>query len=124
MPATDPTKDQHRSGDFSESSFDRVQSLVKPFDNVTLKKGVFPASAAGLENERFSFVHIDVDIYQSVLDSCEWFYPRLLPGSVMIFDDYGFVSCPGASQAVDEFCAQQQVAKLYLGTGQALIWKQ
>jgi len=124
MPATDLTKDEHRAGDLSDTTMERVSDLLEPCDDVVLKQGLFPDSAKGLEDERFSFVHVDVDIYQSVLHACDWFYPRLVPGGAMLFDDYGFLSCPGALQAVDEFCSREDIAKLYLGTGQALIWKQ
>jgi O-methyltransferase len=39
----------------------------------------------------------------------------------MLFDDYGFWSCPGARQAVDEFFADKPEAPFALPTGQALV---
>jgi O-methyltransferase len=39
----------------------------------------------------------------------------------MIFDDYGFPSCPGARKAVDEFFGGKPETPIVLGTGQALI---
>jgi hypothetical protein len=47
-------------------------------------------------------VHIDVDLYQPYVDSIEFFYPRLLDGGVMVFDDYGSAGFMGARKAVDE----------------------
>jgi O-methyltransferase len=41
----------------------------------------------------------------------------------MVFDDYGFASCPGARQAVDNFFADTPFVPLVLSTGQAIIFK-
>ncbi len=39
----------------------------------------------------------------------------------MVFDDYGFESCPGAKQAVDEFFADKNERPWYLPTGQCVV---
>jgi O-methyltransferase len=57
------------------------------------------------------------------LACCEFFYPRLNPGGAMIFDDYGFPSCPGVRQAVDEYCRNHDLQLLYLQSGQALLYR-
>jgi O-methyltransferase len=41
----------------------------------------------------------------------------------MVFDDYGFSSCPGIRKAVDAFCHERGQAPIYLPTGQALYIK-
>jgi O-methyltransferase len=41
----------------------------------------------------------------------------------MIFDDYGFPSCPGARAAVDEFFRGAAAVPLVLSTGQAVVFK-
>jgi O-methyltransferase len=123
MPETDPEKDLHKAGHFSDTSLTRVQGLLRGCANVVFRPGFFPATAQGLEQEKFSLVHCDMDIYSSVADFCRFFYPRLVQGGVMVFDDYGFGSCPGAKTAVREFCAQQGAFEIYLPTGQALVWR-
>ena len=90
-------------------------------DRIDFHAGCFPDTATGLGDKRFAFVHVDADIYCSVHDACEFFYPRLVPGGVIVFDDYGFPSCPGARAAVDEFFDGRPEQPLYLGTGQALV---
>jgi O-methyltransferase len=122
MPDTNPKWDYHQANDFRETSFDRVQSLLKPYSNVQYHKGFFPKSAEGLEALKFSLVHVDFDIYQSMLDACKFFYPRLVRGGCIIFDDYGSPSCPGAKQAVQEFCSANHTGEIYLPTGQALLF--
>ena len=57
------------------------------------------------------------------MSTCEFVYPRLVPGGMMVFDDYGFWSCPGARMAVDQFFAEKLERPLALPTGQAIVTK-
>jgi len=41
--------------------------------------------------------------------------------AVMLFDDYGFPTCPGARKAVDEFFSDKPEVPFYLPTGQCLV---
>ena len=40
----------------------------------------------------------------------------------MVFDDYGFPTCPGAKAAVDEFFHGRKEVPLVLPTGQAVVF--
>ena len=42
-----------------------------------IKKGLFPDTTIGLENNTYAFVSIDVDLEKSIYNSLEYFYPRL-----------------------------------------------
>jgi O-methyltransferase len=123
MPETDPGRDLHNRGDFSDTSLEAVRAIVGSEPWISYHKGYVPATFQGLEAEKIALAHVDVDIYRSILDSCEFIYPRLLQGGFMIFDDYGFASCPGARQAVDEFFADKPECPLVLPTGQAVVFK-
>ena len=123
MPPTDAERDFHKSGDFSDTDIDSVRSFVDAGDRCIIKKGFIPDTFEGLEQETISFAHIDLDIYRSILDSLEFIWPRLSLGGCIVFDDYGFPSCPGARQAVDEFFLQKNAVPLCLHTGQALAFK-
>ncbi len=115
--------DRHRAGDFADTSLEAVQALVGDEDFIVYRKGWIPETFAGLEDRRLAFVHIDLDLYQSILDCLAFVYPRLSPGGVLVFDDYGFASCPGARRAVDEFFGSKPERPLGLQTGQALVIK-
>lgn len=87
-------------------------------------KGLFPYS---IWNDNtyptlYCFVHVDVDLYQSAIDCCKYFYRLLVPGGVMIFDDYGFGTCPGVRLAVDEFFKGRH-GHFYIPTGQYVVVK-
>jgi O-methyltransferase len=123
MPSTDPSKDAHRQGDFSDTSLASVQKNLAGCENVFFYPGYFPATSPPIEESVFSLAHIDVDIYRSVLDCCRFFYPRMMPGGKMVFDDYGYETCPGAKLAVDEFFRDTPERPFYLPSGQCFVTK-
>jgi len=121
MPQTDPGKDMVKKGDFKNTSLENVKLYLSAFENVRYYQGIFPVSAKPVENLMFSLVHIDVDIYLSAVDCCHFFYSRIVKGGLMIFDDYGQLSCPGVKDAVDEFFSNKSERPCYLPTGQCVI---
>lgn len=122
MPDTDLNVDWHRRGDFADTDLDSVRARVGRESIAEFHQGFIPTTFAGHENARIAFVHVDVDIYQSVIDCCQFIMPRLVPGGFLVFDDYGFPSCPGARKAVDEFFEKRPETPLILPTGQAVVF--
>lgn len=86
-------------------------------------RGWIPERFAEVAHESFSLVHIDVDLYEPTRESLEFFHPRLVPGGVIVLDDHGFTSCPGATKAAEDFCAATQTVVINLPTGQGIILK-
>lgn len=123
MPETDSDKDRHKKGDFSDTTIEAVKKYVGCDDLCTIRKGFIPDTFAGLESKKIAFVHIDVDVYKSVLDCLHFVWSRLSFGGIIVFDDYGFPSCPGARIAVDEFFSTEKCVPLCLPTAQALVFK-
>jgi O-methyltransferase len=124
LPTTDADHDNYyKAGDFSFSDVDAIGRLLGSYDGITVKKGWIPETFQGLEPCRFSYVHVDVDLYQPTMDCCRFFYPRLVPGGVVVFDDYGFPSCRGEKDAADEFFADKPEKPFTLPTGQAVLIK-
>jgi O-methyltransferase len=121
MPETDPIRDLHGQGDFADTSLKSVQAFLSGLPNVQFYPGLFPDTAAPVAAKTFALVHVDADIYSSVQACCAFFYPRLVVGGVMVFDDYGFRSCPGARAAVDEFFLDRPECPVYLPTGQCIV---
>ena len=120
MPETDEKLDIVRKGDFSDTSLEEVRRAVGNPNRVEFHPGWIPDTFRDMSDAQVAFAHVDVDIYRSILDCCEFIYPRLKTGGVMVFDDYGFPTCPGARKAVDEFFADKPETPIVLQTGQAI----
>ena len=74
-------------------------------------------------HRRFCLCHIDVDVYDSALHVLEWVWPRMPVGGVVVFDDYGFSSCTGVTQLVNDRMAQRGALTLHNLNGHAVIVK-
>jgi len=82
---------------------EHVRANLRDFDFIRYYKGWIPERFNEIKEKKFSFVHIDVDLYYPTKDSIEFFFPRLVTGGIMVFDDYGYTrQFPGAKKAVDE----------------------
>ena len=123
MKKVDIQKDRHQKGDFQDVSLEMVQSVVGLYDFISYRKGWIPETFKGLEENIFCFAHIDLDLHDSILNCCTYIYPRISKGGVMISDDYGYPSCPGARHAIDQFFCDKPERPLVLQTGQALVHK-
>jgi hypothetical protein len=85
-------------------SIERVQQSLSGFPKVTYGPGWIP-QAFPKDERQYRFVHVDVDLYQPTRDSLEYFWPRLVPGGVLVCDDYNW---SGAKRAVEEFAAESR----------------
>jgi O-methyltransferase len=122
IPPVSDAIDIHLEGDFSDACPDEVSRLLNEFAGIVFHPGIFPETASGdAASDLYCFIHVDADLYRSVLDACIFFYPRLTTGGMIIFDDYGFPSCPGVRKAVDEYFADKPQKPIYLPSGQALV---
>lgn len=106
------------------STLEETMQKLSGFNNIQYYKGWIPTRFDDVSNRRFSFVHIDVDLYQPTRDSLEFFYPRMTPGGILLCDDYGYHTCPGARKAFDDFIATKvETSVIHLPTGQGFIVK-
>jgi len=105
IPYTDVSVDSHKKGDFSDTSMEVVRNFLSDCDNVILHPGIFPSTTNWVKDKQFCFVHIDVDVYQSVRECLGFFYPRTVRGGIIILDDYRWEKCPGVEKAITEFLA-------------------
>jgi hypothetical protein len=99
-----------------------ARALLEPLGAVVLK-GWIPEVFAAASIERLVFAHVDVDIHDPTLASFEFFYDLVVPGGVIVCDDYGFTVCSGAKEAVDGFMAGRPESVIHSPTGQGIVIK-
>lgn len=96
-------------------------------DNVRLIKGNVMETLPAFLNEqpqtRIALLHLDMDVYEPTQLAIELLWDRIVPGGVLVIDDYNAVE--GATRAVDEFLATsgRQIAKLPISHVPAFIVK-
>jgi hypothetical protein len=107
-------------GHFGETHVARaeVERLLAPFSGVHIHAGLFPDSARGLESLRFSFVHLDLDLETGTRAALAFFGPRMLPGGVIIGDDYHL---SGVRRAFDDHVHRRGDLRIELPWGQVMV---
>jgi len=103
--------DPHKQvGGFSDTSDLLVQEKLRRLgldQKVRLLKGYFEDTLDQLSDRRFCFVHLDCDLYNSYKICLEFFYPRMEPKGIILFDEYNDAAWPGCNKAIDEFLADK-----------------
>ncbi|HVX14978.1 MAG TPA: TylF/MycF/NovP-related O-methyltransferase [Pirellulales bacterium] len=119
-PSSDKDAGVHRVAQYA-CSLESVKAYLADYDQVYYHKGLFPDSARDVEESQYAFVHFDVDLYEGTLACLEYFYPRMVPGGVMISHDYGMLA--GVQRAFHEFMADKPESIFEQPTTQAFIVK-
>lgn len=100
-----------QSGD--QQSGDYLPDVERLFSEQRLDEGVIfhpcdVTRAGDLPVEEISFLHVDVDFYEPTLAALEMLYDRVVPGGVIVLDDYyaDFLDC---RRAVEDFLERRGV---------------
>lgn len=92
---------------------DEVKNILlsKGFENFNLIKGnVFDTLPSYLKNNpetRLALLHLDMDVKEPTDFVLQLLYERVVPGGIIIFDDYNAVA--GETNSVDEFIKNYQL---------------
>lgn len=95
--------------DFSDTNINTVLKRMVYPQNCIIKKGWFPQTTDGMENEKFVFVSLDADLFEPIYEGLSFFYPRLAEGGAIFVHDYNNPDYKGVHVAVKRFCKEQKI---------------
>jgi len=101
------------------AEFFKVKKFFDAYPNVYVYKGEFPENGNVIQDRKFSFVHLDVDLYKATRKSLEFFWPKMSIGGVIISHDYQ--TEPGIKKAFEDSLPEIKV--LTPGKSQGIIIK-
>lgn len=93
----------YTSRHFADTSEKKVQGILGFSKSIVFHTGYFPETTSGLEETKYAFVSMDVDLAKPTKAGLEYFYPRLEKGGCLLIHDYNS-DWPELIRAVDEFC--------------------
>ena len=112
-------------GDYSYLSLEQTKSNLSDFrESCKFIKGHIPD--VFVENPgptELSWLHIDLNSSMPTLKTLEQFVPKLIPGGVVLFDDYAHGGFSETRIVADEYCKQVNGLLFPLPTGQAIFFK-
>lgn len=88
---------------FKDTSVEVVLNRMPYPKNCIIRKGLFPQTAQGLEECKYAFVSVDVDLENSIYECLKYFYPRMSSGGIMFVHDYNNRFYFGVKKAVGRY---------------------
>ena len=88
------------------ASAEAVLQRLPHAENAVVRAGLFPETAAGLEDETFALVSLDADLEESTLAGLRWFVPRMAPGGYLLLHDWNHPGLPGVRRALERYEAE------------------
>lgn len=106
---------------YTSAMYPFVKKAFGTFPNVIIVKGTVPDTLEQVKSDKVAYLHIDMNCTIPEIKAAEYFWPKMVPGAIMLLDDYGFAR--EQHDAFDKFARERGVNILSLPTGQGLIIK-
>jgi O-methyltransferase len=103
--------------------FEIAKKNFSAYPRAHLVRGKVPETLTEVKIEKVAYLCIDMNIVYPEIAAMEFFWDKLVPGAVIVLDDYGWIGHYLQKEAIDEFLAPRNVKALTLPTGQGLIIK-
>jgi O-methyltransferase len=112
---------KYRDGDALHAG---VVAKFARWPNAVVVRGRVPESLAAMEASRqVAYASIDMNVAAAEMAAADFLWPRLVPGALMLLDDYGWAAHVNQKKAWDAFAQRERVSILALPTGQGLLLK-
>mgnify|MGYP001171527622 CR=1 FL=1 len=105
------------------TDMDRIRANFATWQNTVVVQGAIPEILAKTEFSGVAFVHVDMNCTLPELAAFQFFWDRLSPGGVVLFDDYAYYGHGSQRDAIDAAARARGTEVLSLPTGQGLIIK-
>lgn len=118
--AVDRNRTHFESGLYTDD-VEAVRRNFAPWRNVEIVQGTVPGTLAEITSDRIAFASIDMNSAPPEVAAMEFLWPRLVPGAMVVFDDYAYYGCPAQYAALKDFARRCGSSILSLPTGQGLM---
>jgi O-methyltransferase len=101
-----------------------VRNTFSTFPNVHIVQGAVPETLTQVPSSKIAYLSLDMNSAIPEIAAAEYFWDKLVPGAVMVLDDYAYgIIHSGQKSAFDKFATARNVSVLSMPTGQGLIFK-
>lgn len=100
-----------------------VRRNFSEWKNIEIIQGTVPETLGRIEIPSVAYLHLDMNCALPERAAAEHFWPRLVPGALMLLDDYAYSGYEPQKRAMDEFAHRVGITIVSLPTGQGLAMK-
>jgi hypothetical protein len=119
----DASMPHHHMPEHSGSLFDQVKARFADLPNVKVTQGRVPDVLAEAAPEKIAFMHLDLNSADAEIGALEVLFDRMVPGAIMLLDDYGWIGYRPQKLAEDPWFAARGYKVMELPTGQGILVK-
>ena len=119
-------KERSSAGSYAYLNIENTQRNLSfcGVDKFIFNKGYLPESLSYSRNpDSVVWIHIDLNSSIPTIASLEYFWERLLPGGLLLLDDFAWPGYEETRIKVEQWCLDRQLDILQFPTGQALVTK-
>lgn len=98
------------------------QSFVE-WERITFIQGAIPETLEQATTTEVALLHVDMNCAPPEVAACVYFWPKLVPGGIVLFDDYAYYKHTPQKTALDSWADSVGVQILSVPTGQGLLIK-
>lgn len=100
-----------------------VKRNFEEWDNVTIIQGSIPETLVQIASHKIAFASIDMNCSPPEVAAMEYLWDRLVPGAIIVLDDYAYSGYLPQKIGMDEFAHRKGIEILSLPTGQGIMVK-
>lgn len=119
----DPSMPHHAMSEHGDKLYAEVKARFSDTPNVTVTQGKVPEVLAEVAPQKIAFMHLDLNNVDAEMGTLEILFDRLVPGAMLVFDDYGWMAYRKQKLAEAPWLAARGYRVLELPTGQGLVIK-
>ena len=114
----------HDMPEHGEELYGKVQERFQQYSNIKIIKGEIPYSFEQGLPKKIAFMHIDMNSADAELAALEVLWERMVPGAILILDDYGWVGYYAQQKLREDiFFEERGYQVVELPTGQGMVIK-
>lgn len=91
--------------------------------NLEIVRGYVPDTLTSINSEKIAFLSVDLNSVQPEIDCLQYLWDRIVPGGIVVLDDYGFPGCEHQRASHNAFAASKSHFILSMPTGQGVLIK-
>lgn len=119
----DPSMPHHDMPEHGAELYETVRQRFVDTPNVTVTKGKVPDVLEQVAPTKIAFLHLDLNNASAEIGALELLFDRMVPGAVLILDDYGWLDYREQKLAEDPWLEKRGYRVAELPTGQGLVIK-
>lgn len=108
---------------FYVQGVESVKANFSQWKNTRIIQGTVPETLSQVETRNVAYLHLDMNCSPPEVAAINFFWERLVPGAVVLFDDYAYRGFESQKHPLDAFAKEKHVMIASLPTGQGLLIK-